>query len=74
MSRFKQFVCPLCGRQFRAAAAVSQHHGDKHPDRPSAEPMIRPRRDDEPSMADLAVEAEIARAMGERSEHDWLLP
>lgn len=53
--------CLYCGRKFRSLAGVKQHEQAKHP---RAEK-------DEPSIADLMVQAELDRAMGEPVE-DWL--
>jgi hypothetical protein len=52
--------CPLCPRKFADENALAQHSKFKHRVKPD-----RPRRDDDESLADIAVEAEIKRSMGD---------
>jgi hypothetical protein len=62
--------CPACGRRVRG---VADHVRDKHPkwsyDPETGIGHILPPREE--TMADIFVEAEIARAMGEPIE-DWI--
>lgn len=75
----KPFMCGACHKRFTTIGGARDHAEKRHR---SAGAMIFQAvqrvagqgRDDEPSMADLAVEATIARLSGERSENDWLLP
>jgi len=61
--------CPACSRQFGDANAVRNHHNMKHKKRT---PLPKTWGDDhEPSMAELFVDAEIGRAMGDPIE-DWI--
>ena len=68
MSR-KAWDCPGCGKCFASPRAVRDHIKDMHPDQKGLEPRRRPRPEPRPieemSLADIAVEAEIKRNMGE---------
>ena len=78
-------ACPHCSRTFADREALFCHakakHGQKKaracvPDHPSVVREAKRRAADQarhdagPSMADLVVEAQIARAMGEPIDHD----
>lgn len=52
--------CPHCARLFGDAAALAKHAKAKHRVKPD-----RPRRDDDESLWEIAVEAEIKHAAGE---------
>jgi len=72
------YMCGQCKQGFAHERAVRDHITDAHPtirncgvfrciDR-VAGPSY------EPSYGERAVDAELARAMGEHSDDDWLLP
>ena len=52
--------CPHCARLFADASAPANHAKRKHRVRPE-----RPRRDEDESLWEIAVEAEIKHAAGE---------
>lgn len=68
MSR-KAWDCPGCGKCFGSPRGARDHIKDVHPDRGDLAPRRRPRPEPKPveemSLADIAVEAEIKRNMGE---------
>ena len=64
----KNVVCPYCPRRFADENGLWMHSKAKH--RGKKNP--RPARDDEPSMAELFIEAQIARDCGEPVD-EWLL-
>lgn len=51
----RKHACPFCSRRFPDQNAVYQHARSKHPREKVSK--LRPKRDDEPSIADLMVEA-----------------
>lgn len=55
--------CSRCGKEFATRRAADQHIVTKH--KGKGERVHVKVRDDEPSMAELLIEAEIARACGE---------
>jgi hypothetical protein len=85
------FPCPFCGKtRFRDERARYDHARAAHPgeplrdilpakeraDREAHRIAMKNRVDDEPSLAEIAIDASIRRAMGQRIE-DWeasLLP
>lgn len=75
----KQFMCGACKKQFSTQKSAEAHARDAHPRAGAAIYQVvsvvpgRPAEEEHRSYADLAVDAEIARSMGERSEHAWLL-
>lgn len=64
-----RLACPYCARSFVDANGLWQHARTKHygKGREKAINALRPRRveDDEPSMADLMIKAQLDRAMGD---------
>jgi len=54
--------CPYCASAFADQSGVYSHVRDKH--RGRAHAHLRPARDDDESLADIAVEAALNRAMG----------
>jgi hypothetical protein len=73
---FPKTRCPACGKRFGSPRARAMHERDVHSSealaRRGAEKAALARRDDEePSMADLVIEASINRAAGLRIE-DWI--
>lgn len=68
----KRLRCSKCGKRFATFSnfsmhAIAKHHGE-------AEAMPRaPRVEHEPSMAELAVQAEIDIACGIPTDDEWLL-
>ncbi len=72
---FSRRRCPACGKHFSSPHDRAQHERDKHGPRAlklaAARASARLREPEEPSMADLMVEASLNRAMGERNE-DWI--
>lgn len=66
----KPMSCALCTRTFADKHSLFQHTMAKH-GRKAAKPLRPVREDDEPSMADLVIEAHLARAMGDPVE-DWI--
>lgn len=66
--------CPICGKGFRGAEGVRDHAKARHPKHhvfPDGRAVLRSRLDDEPSMADLVIDAQLSRAMGEPVE-EWI--
>lgn len=61
--------CDYCAKAFKTENDRRQHAQRKHPGRKKPKP--RPETEDEPSMADLVVEARIAAACGDPVE-PWL--
>lgn len=53
------FACPHCQRQFGDENALSSHAKAKHRIKPA-----RRQRDDEPSLAEIAIEASCKHAAG----------
>lgn len=76
----KDFICGSCKRAFASEQAVRDHIRDGHPKggRIGIYQCIGVANsrdhDDDPSLAELAIEAEIDRAMGISNDDDWLLP
>lgn len=68
----KPWACSRCGKKFSDPVPVRAHIASKHGGK--GEPVRVAKREYEPSMADLAVQAEIDRAMGIPNDDDWLLP
>lgn len=62
--------CSRCGRTFKSRRGADDHIRMVHKGKGERVTARRP-RDDEPSMADLVVDAQIARACGEPVE-DWI--
>lgn len=69
MSISAKVQCPYCPKKLAGADGVYSHVKAKHPNKKSAH--LRPKRDEEPSMADLFIEAQINRSMGIKNE-DWI--
>jgi hypothetical protein len=68
--------CPICGRVFKGNEGVRAHASAKHPKHhvfPDGRAVLRCDLDDEPSMADLMIAAQLQQAIGEPVEDDWLL-
>lgn len=73
----KRFLCGACRSRFSTKAGCMDHIRSKHQRTANVlvfEAVDEVVIDDEPSMADLAVEAEIDRKMGVSNDHHWLLP
>ncbi len=76
----KDFICGSCKRAFASEDATRQHIIDGHKNGGNIGIYQRigvqhgRDFDDEPSFADRAVDAEIARSMGLHTDDDWLLP
>ena len=70
------FMCGCCKEPFGSYNALEMHARNKHPDR-FVPVWTRSKgidlRDDEPSLADRAVEAEIAMHAGLPTDDAWLL-
>lgn len=68
----KQWRCSVCGKWFYKKDHVENHIRDtptkKHA---KAKAIFEIRKDDDESMADVFVNAEISRAMGEPVD-DWI--
>lgn len=60
--------CAYCNKRFEAENSRYQHTKKKHPNRKNPKPTCD---DDEPSMADLVIEARLAAACGDPVE-GWL--
>lgn len=58
--------CAICGRGFTSSAATLQHQRAKHPRHKDLGKVAGRSNDDDESYADIAVEAVIKRASGER--------
>ena len=68
--------CPICGKGFRGNEGVRAHARAKHPKHhvfPDGRAVLRRDLDDEPSMADRMIEAQLQQAMGGPVDDDWLL-
>jgi len=76
----KPFMCGACKRSFAHEQAARDHirDGHRHGGRVGIYQRVgyegRNNDDDEPSMADRAVQASIDAAMGIHSDDAWLLP
>ena len=69
--------CPKCGKSFKGGINPARQHFAATHDGVWTDPVKRKPRDDddEPSMADRAVQAEIDRACGiPNDDIEWLLP
>lgn len=72
------WMCSACGKRWSDPKAIPMHIRDKHAGDgkavrvPKSERRLREER--EPSMADLAIQAQLDRAMGLPNDDDWLLP
>ena len=64
--------CPYCPRSFHEVNALGQHLRAKHKGKKVPDCVRHKRHDDEPSIASLMIEAQIAQACGEPVD-DWLL-
>lgn len=68
--------CPICRKSFHDRIGVYQHAKAKHK-RHNLDSLRMaaslPRDDDEPSMADRMIEAQLQHAMGGPVDEDWLL-
>lgn len=60
----RPFVCSHCGKSFVDENARYQHTRNRHPNKSNPKP-VKPGDEPEQSLADLAVEIEIAKACGE---------
>lgn len=69
MTTVGEFKCPYCPRAFDARGSARQHVAAKH--RGKSSKMFKEPDDGEQSIAEMMVEAEIARACGEPVE-DWI--
>lgn len=75
----KDFICGSCKRAFVSEDAARQHIIDGHKNsKTGIYQLIGFQQgrdyDDEPSMADRAVNASLDRAMGVFTDDEWLLP
>lgn len=62
--------CPYCNRELADASGVYSHVKKKHPNKKRAH--LRPDRpEQDESMADIFIEAELNRAMGIKND-DWI--
>lgn len=61
--------CPYCTKKLAGHDGVYSHVKTKHPNKKPAH--LRPKRDEEPSMADLFIDAQINRSMGITND-DWI--
>lgn len=73
----KHWMCSKCQKRFADPRGIPMHVKDKHGGDGKAvrvpKSERRQREDREPSMADLAIQAQIDRAMGIKNDDDWLL-
>ena len=73
----KHWMCSKCLKRFADPKSISHHVRDLHAGDGKAvripKSERRQREDREPSMADLAIQAQIDRAMGIPNDDDWLL-
>ncbi len=65
----KPHQCPYCPKAFKTLDARYCHAKTKHKGKKIKH--LRPVRDDEPSIADLMMEAQLNRSMGIKND-DWL--
>ena len=76
----KNFICGRCKRSFVSEQAVRDHITDAHKRGGNIGIFQRidahngREFDDEPSMAERAVDAAIDLAMGNHTDDEWLLP
>lgn len=67
--------CSRCGKKFANPRNTQNHINDAHQGDGKVLKVKQPRRiDREPSMAERAIDAELAIAMGEHTDDAWLLP
>lgn len=73
----KHWMCSKCQKRFSDPRSIPHHARDTHAGDGKAvrvpKSERRQREDREPSMADLAIQAQIDRAMGIPNDDDWLL-
>lgn len=75
----KPFLCGACKKSYATEQAIRDHINSAHPKAGNVGIYQRisshsgPRYDDEPSMAERAIDAQIARACGEHTDDAWLL-
>ena len=69
MSTSEKSKCPYCNKMLAGQDGVYSHVKAKHPQKKRAH--LRPKREEEESMADIFVNAELNRAMGIKNE-DWI--
>jgi hypothetical protein len=73
----KPWMCSKCRKKWSDPKPIFNHIRDAHggDGKPVRVPKSerRQREDAEPSMADLAIQAHIDRAMGIPNDDDWLL-
>lgn len=61
----KKWRCPICKKRFKRPNSVGNHARDAHGEVVAAERVDKTEDEDDRSLADIAVEAELKRAMGE---------
>jgi len=73
----KPWMCGACKKGFDSEKAATDHATDAHPNADGIGIYKRHKlidgRDYEPSFADRAIDAHLARAMGETTDDDWLI-
>lgn len=73
----KHWMCSTCSKRFADPRSIPNHVKDAHGGDGQAvrvpKSERRQREEREQSMADLAVQAQIDRAMGIPNDDDWLL-
>lgn len=68
--------CPICRKTIRSLEGIRTHARVKHPKHhiwPDGKAVLRRDLDDEPSMADRMIAAQLQRDTGEPVDDDWLL-
>jgi hypothetical protein len=74
------FMCGACKAGFGTIEAVKMHARDAHAKTKHigiyrcVTHIDGKEAHDEPSMAEMAIEASLARDLGEPHDYDWLLP
>ncbi len=73
---YRSLRCSLCKKPFHKQSEVAQHAKDYHGKGAReviAEKIVKKPRNDDDSIADLMIEAHIAKECGEPYE-EWLIP
>ncbi len=77
MGKNNKFLCGCCKKQFTTEESITAHVKAVHKNKYKVDifklhSTIK-HVDDEPSMADKIINAQLQQAMGEPVEDDWLL-
>lgn len=67
------WCCKLCRHVLETKRGAAAHYTRQHVSKKAQRRNARRQYDDEPSIADLMIEAQMQQAMGEPVDDDWLL-